>query len=406
MIRIDRHSLSERKMDDMYRLHRVTLLMFIAAVMGLAQDKKAITNEDVLKMVQAGLPESTVLLAIEQGEPRFDTSASALVTLKQKGVAPSLIEAMMRAGTGRPKDTRVPQTSSSPETPARPPGLYVQQEAEWTRLAPLDFQRSARMKSGGGDFGNSTWVLATPKAEVRLHTARPTFYFVENPDVVREREKNPFGSEQQLPVIQIVQIASKAGSREFQLGGRYSGVLNGRAARMSFRPEAVRATDAKRVRPDTILIQTSSELAPGEYFLAFDNPSGVGTFLIDFGIDTSSTTTSSLADGVATVYIYRVGGGFKPSVFVNGEEWLRLPANRRATLKLSPGAYTIQADSTRRRETSLTVEAGKSYYLRYHISLSNQWFDVVESSIAESEFQKASPVEGDLIKNKDRVVAQ
>lgn len=61
---------------------------------------------------------------------------------------------------------------------------------------------------------------------------------------------------------------------------------------MSFKPDAIRATDAKRVRSDTILIQATSELAPGEYLLAFDNPSGAGTFLIDFGISTSDATTA------------------------------------------------------------------------------------------------------------------
>jgi len=389
----------------MYRL--VTILLVVAAAIGSAQDKKTITNEDVLKMILAGLPESTVLLAIEQSEPRFDTSASALVTLKQKGVPSSVMEAMMRAGSGRSKGTPGPQVAASSEASTRQPGLYVQQDSESTRLAPLDFQRSARMKSGGGDFGNSTWTLPTPKAEVQLRSARPTFYFVESPDAVREREKNPFASDQQLPVIQVVQLTIKAGSREFQIGGRASGVLNGRSLRMSFPSNAVRATDVKRLRPDTLLIQASTELALGEYFLAFDNPSGVGTFLFDFGVNTSSTTTGpSEVGGVATVYVYRGGGGFKPSVFVDGEEWLRLPPNSRAALKLSPGTYTIQVDSTRRRETKLTVEAGKSYYLRWHISLSNQWFDVMDASIGESEIQKLSPVDGDLIKNKGGVSAQ
>lgn len=387
----------------MSRLLAITLTLALLGALS-AQERKALTNEDVVKMVKAGLPESTVVLAIQQGEPRFDTSASALVALKQGGVPSSVMEAMIRASQS--KTTGATQTGQPSETTSRPPGLYVQQGSDWIRLAPLDFQRSARMKSGGGDFGNSTWVLPTPKAEVQLHSARPAFYFVENPDAVREREKNPFASEQQLPVIQIVQVTPKGGGREFQLGGRFAGVLNGRATRMSFKPEIVRATESKRVRSDTILIQATAELTPGEYFLAFDNPSGVGTFLIDFGIDSGAATTTSAGTGIATVYIYRGGGAFKPSVFVNGEEWLRLPSNRRATLKLVPGAYVIQADNPKRRETNLTVEAGKTYYLRYHISISNQWFDVIDASTGEAEFQKSSPVDAELIKNKDRVVAQ
>jgi hypothetical protein len=222
---------------------RIVLLVLFG--LAWAQEKKALTNEDVVKMVKAGLPESTIALAIQQSEPRFDTSASGLVGLKERGVPPSVMEAMIRAG--QTKTSGGSQSSTVLEAGSRAPGLYVQQGSDWIRLAPLDFQRSARMKSAGGDFGSSTWVLPTPKAEVQLRSARPVFHFVENPDAVREREKNPFASEQQLPAIQIVQMTPKGGGREFQIGGRAAGILNGRGVgRMSFKSESLRPVQTKR----------------------------------------------------------------------------------------------------------------------------------------------------------------
>ena len=44
------------------------------------------TNDDVVKMVQGGLGEATVIQAINSAEPRFDTSTDGLLRLKQGGV--------------------------------------------------------------------------------------------------------------------------------------------------------------------------------------------------------------------------------------------------------------------------------------------------------------------------------
>ena len=61
------------------------------------QEKKALTNADVVSMVKARLAESTVVLAVEKGSTNFDTSPSALIELKNQGVTTAVIEAMLRS---------------------------------------------------------------------------------------------------------------------------------------------------------------------------------------------------------------------------------------------------------------------------------------------------------------------
>ena len=57
----------------------------------------AITNDDVIKLVKAGMSDTTILLLIQKSATRFDTSPKALITLKQAGVSETVISAMLSA---------------------------------------------------------------------------------------------------------------------------------------------------------------------------------------------------------------------------------------------------------------------------------------------------------------------
>ena len=63
-----------------------SLLWVLAFVLG-ASVASAMNNNDVVKMVKAELDDDTVILAINSAKSsEFDTSANALVELKNKGV--------------------------------------------------------------------------------------------------------------------------------------------------------------------------------------------------------------------------------------------------------------------------------------------------------------------------------
>jgi outer membrane lipoprotein SlyB len=60
------------------------------------------TNEDVIKMLKAGLGEATVIQSIDGAEPNFDTSPDGLVKLKQGGASDAVIQRIMAKKSGAP----------------------------------------------------------------------------------------------------------------------------------------------------------------------------------------------------------------------------------------------------------------------------------------------------------------
>ncbi|MDQ3800451.1 MAG: hypothetical protein M3384_13465 [Acidobacteriota bacterium] len=83
-----------------------TLIKFIAAVvlavclpvMATAQkNAQPLTNADVLEMLKAQLPESTIVLAIEQATGNFDTTPQALILLKKQGATQKILDAVLKA---------------------------------------------------------------------------------------------------------------------------------------------------------------------------------------------------------------------------------------------------------------------------------------------------------------------
>ena len=55
----------------------------------------AITNSDVISMTKAGIGEQTIILAIQRGPVKFDTSPLALIALQQAGVPDRVLNAIL-----------------------------------------------------------------------------------------------------------------------------------------------------------------------------------------------------------------------------------------------------------------------------------------------------------------------
>ncbi len=96
-------------------------LMFVAlAGVLLAQASKSLTNRDVLEIVKAGFEGATIIQAIEANEPAFDTSAQALLELKNAGVSEPILRAML-AATRRKTETKT--VSAQPSAPQEDIGI-------------------------------------------------------------------------------------------------------------------------------------------------------------------------------------------------------------------------------------------------------------------------------------------
>ena len=89
-----------------------TILASILLLFSFAATAAPMTNDDVIKMVKGGLGEATVMQAIDGAEPAFDTSADALVKLKQGGVTDKVIQHMMSRKSAAPAAATTTQASA------------------------------------------------------------------------------------------------------------------------------------------------------------------------------------------------------------------------------------------------------------------------------------------------------
>ncbi len=82
---------------------------------------EALTNNSVIEMVAAKLPEEVIVTKIQTSPTNFDVSTAALEELNQKGVSPSVLKAMIMAPKVAPTSVQPTGTAGAdidnPETP-------------------------------------------------------------------------------------------------------------------------------------------------------------------------------------------------------------------------------------------------------------------------------------------------
>jgi hypothetical protein len=76
----------------------LTLVALLSATTFAQEVSQTLTNADVLKMASSGISEQTIVIAIERGPTKFDTSPQALIDLKKEGIPDAVLNSMLRAG--------------------------------------------------------------------------------------------------------------------------------------------------------------------------------------------------------------------------------------------------------------------------------------------------------------------
>ena len=77
-------------------LRRFVLVLVLAAVSASAA--RTLTNNDVAKLVRAGIGEDVIVAMIEASDTAFDTSVGAILALSNAGIGDKVIAAMVKAG--------------------------------------------------------------------------------------------------------------------------------------------------------------------------------------------------------------------------------------------------------------------------------------------------------------------
>ena len=81
-------------------------LLALTAFAQTGQQPKPLTNADVIEMSRGGVPESTIILAIQKTPVKFDVSAEGILALHAAGITEPVLNQMLRAAT--------PQKQSGP----------------------------------------------------------------------------------------------------------------------------------------------------------------------------------------------------------------------------------------------------------------------------------------------------
>ncbi len=113
--------------------HLLALLLAVVATASPRQAPRPLTNDDVIKMVNAGLPEGTIVSAIQASPTNFDISADALISLKNAGVSQPVMDAMI-ATTSNKRTAGAPVSSGASAAPA--PALSSQLRVDLLPSAP------------------------------------------------------------------------------------------------------------------------------------------------------------------------------------------------------------------------------------------------------------------------------
>jgi hypothetical protein len=252
----------------------IVLLISVAFVVPAQKTEKSLTNEDVVKMVAAGLPESTIVHVIQKGPTAFDTSPDALITLKQQGVTPRMMEAMLGGNTSGNATVAAPAGSSSPK------GVFIQIGNDWKRIEEVS---SIEVRSVGGIASQMTLglkesrvicVFRGDKAEVQLSERRPVFRISGLGASARD--------------VYIVEMRLNPDRRDLEMGR--AGLL--KKTSFGFRKRDIRDVEVKRLGEDLLEATPKQDLVPGEFIMVLggsnvraNSSAGVeGTTGYDFGI--------------------------------------------------------------------------------------------------------------------------
>ncbi|MEX2220271.1 MAG: hypothetical protein WEG40_00590 [Candidatus Rokuibacteriota bacterium] len=259
------------------KMTRVVLGLALVAVIALSLPgatslaQEVLTNDSVVQMIKAGLPESVVISKIRSTATKFDLRTDSLVSLKKNGVSDKVLEAMM-----------APATSSSGAVAAAPAAPAA--AASTGSLRDRDtiyhliggkyvemFPNSANLETNMVFFqSKSEVVLEGRKAKYRLSDKQPVFLSTYGPTDAPLVKLKPGDSNDD----RNLKISSGA---FMPFGG---------TQKMGVRNEDKIATNIERDARGFYKVTPAAPLPPGEYgfILASGFGAGVGK-VFDFGVD-------------------------------------------------------------------------------------------------------------------------
>lgn len=269
-------------MRGMFVKYSGLLLLVFALLLPVDVFAAKMTNDDVVKLVKAGMSEDLIVSLIAKSDAAFDTSTNAVITLSKRGVSQRIISAMI-----------TPQkqgTVNSPKAKDQPDANKISSDVvilldggqEKTMTYTIPETRTAARALGLGGVASYT-VMIGGHAQLRITNKTPSFLV----SVPKNLQPNSY-----MTLASFVIRNNE--SREVLVGGGFMSYSTG------IHPDRImpvlfeKMDDQSRATKDFVLYKLVSKnpLASGEYALVFytkevhttDFGHGANT-CFDFGVD-------------------------------------------------------------------------------------------------------------------------
>ena len=137
----------------------------------IAQEaQRAVTNADIVNMAKSGVGEQTIILIIQKGTPKFDTSPGAVIELTNAGVSDAVLNAMLSAPSSNVSAAEGPEHDCAQSLDAVLASigprerLMAVQSLKWSGTQTVDSPagRSSFSMERVTAFPSSTYILRQP----------------------------------------------------------------------------------------------------------------------------------------------------------------------------------------------------------------------------------------------------
>ncbi len=258
------------------KMMRVIPTLILVGILGLSLPgatslaQEVLTNDSVIQMVKAGLPEAVVIAKIKSTATKFDLKTDSLVSLKKAGISDKVLEAMVAAGSGSATTGAMP----APLAPAVAAGALKNQDVIYQLIGDTYvemFATSANLETNMAFFqSKSEVVLEGRKAKYRISEKQPVFFSTY--------------SSTDAPLVRL-KPGDEHNDRNLKIG---SGAFMpfGGTQKMGVRNEDKIAINIERDPRGFYRVTPAAPLPPGEYGFILATGFGAGSGKIyDFGVD-------------------------------------------------------------------------------------------------------------------------
>jgi hypothetical protein len=261
-----------------------------------AQQQKSLSNDDVIGMVAAGLPDEIIIAKIRNSQTSFDLSTPALAKLTPAKISSAVIKAMIEpkaSDSGTPGATAAPALAN-PDDPMAPhdPGVYLMavtrsgvKKMVQLERAGSSHEKTANVWGHAFSYGISKAKVKAElpgrQAAIRSNQEKPEFYMY-FPPTGNLGAADTVTSPSQFSLLSLEEKKDHRETAVLKLG--FASASSGTDEKRNFK------FDADKIRSYAYKVTPSGNLKNGEYaFIAFTSMGGAatagGVMIFDFGMD-------------------------------------------------------------------------------------------------------------------------